>query len=198
MANAFKFTTLTVTAAEADTGRRLPQDDPRLAAVQNAVRAAVEAEFGDCGDVVVEIVVRAESAAAAEPSEPPPSLDREGGFLTYQKDGVTHCLGYLFARDDGRVYDAEYGLLADVDKAAADVHNRLYDRALMEGLDHCQVGQSGVFYFNDDAKQVKTWLGTVVAAAAVRGRVITFVRGGRLFRGRRNSDDESVVFTRVS
>jgi hypothetical protein len=90
------------------------------------------------------------------------------------------------------VYDAAHGKV-DVTPEQAEIHNKLLDQALINGLDtHCEVGQGGMFYLNNDA-QIITWLGTLIEPGPVRTRS-TFTRKGKVFRARASRGDHATVW----
>jgi hypothetical protein len=129
----------------------------------------------------------------------PPLLENIGSLITYKHHGKDTCLGYVFHTPEHGVYDAAHGKV-DVTPEQAEIHNKLLDQALINGLDtHCEVGQGGTFYLSDG--QIKTWLGTVIAPAlSRRGKHYSFVRGGKELHARETGgeDDSTVWLQRVS
>ncbi len=109
------------------------------------------------------------------------------------------CLGYLIHFKGHGVYDAEIGQV-EVSPEEADEHNKLLDKMLLEGLDNnCEVGQCGSFYFNRELREVKTFLGELVSdIVRLAGSIVTFERGGKVFRGRLSEDSDLLNFRRVS
>lgn len=132
--------------------------------------------------------------------------------------GTNTCLGYLLVvpagipvaasghTADDLCFDAEHGLVDGMTAARAELHNRVFDEAVLKGLDEgCQVGQGNYFYLEPRPlhvmwrPKVRTWLGTVVSDdVTVRGRGVTFRRGGRVFAGKKAAtpakDDESAIW----
>lgn len=127
-----------------------------------------------------------------------PPLNDLGSLINYtDTEGVVCALGFLLVHEQ-QVYDANFGLVP-VSVEHAERHNQLLSDALIAGLDTCQIGQSGMFYWSETKpQQVSTWIGTIVAdnAQCARSR-ITFWRNGRKFCGRRQKDSEAVVFERI-
>jgi len=130
------------------------------------------------------------------------SLDVVSDHGLYTIRGSKQCLGHLFAFED-KVFDPSHGQVP-VPRSEVDKHNELLDRMLVEGLDKsCEVGQGYFFYCTKDESgrwQVTSWTGVVVAPPAdtqVAGKVVTFNRNGKTFRGRRQKHADSFNFTRV-
>lgn len=122
-------------------------------------------------------------------------FDDNGGLLTFEKDGVTHCLGYLFYAENHGVYDAVLGKV-DITREVAERHNKVYDEALIKGLDEtCEVGQGSNFYRY--GKEVRTWIGTVVGQLSKVGRSRVLVRNGRRFECKCRKGEESVFLQRI-
>lgn len=147
----------------------------------------------------------------------PMQIRNEGGMLLYtsDRDGQTHTLGYLLVSPQHGVFDAEVGKV-EVTEEVAKEHNRVFDAAMIEGLDkNCKVGEGSVFYMGSvtdkdypegvtpggmlGSTAVKTWLGTMISATViVNGKHIRFLRNGMEFHGRRGGGgDESVFFRRI-
>ena len=121
----------------------------------------------------------------------PPRLENIGSLITYKHRRKDTCLGYLFHTPEHGVYDAAHGKV-DVTPAQAEIHNKLLDQALINGLDtHCEVGQGGTFYLRDG--QIKTWLGTVIERGPVLTRS-TFTRKGKVFRATASRGDDTTVW----
>ncbi len=117
------------------------------------------------------------------------------------------CLGFLMNFPGHGVYDANYGRVP-VSEEDAKTHNKLLSVAMIEGLDTCEVGQSGMFYGSLNAEDdggtatVATFTGEVVTAEAV---VLSkwkwvFERNGRKFSVDVPPDDDGnlVAVRRVS
>ena len=73
--------------------------------------------------------------------------------------------------------------------------------AEVKGLDECcQVGQGGMFYLSrkDGGTKVSTWTGTEVSSdVTVRASIVTFRRGGKMFRGRKRGGEDCFSFERI-
>lgn len=124
-------------------------------------------------------------------------LLNKGSLITY-KDGENEvCLGYLFDFTGEGIFDATLGKV-EVTPEEMEIHNRLFDEALLTGLDeNCEVGQEGTFYFTGNGK-VTTWMGTVVSEDVVkRNRSITFKRAGKTYRGVEQNDADCFNFKRI-
>jgi len=127
-----------------------------------------------------------------------PTLESNGGMLTYKDDGVDRCLGYLMDFKEHGVHDANFGKV-DVTPEAPEKHNQVLDEAMLKGLDErCEIGMGGTFYWSGE--KVTTFLGTVVAdrAITVRNRSITFTRNGKSYRGRLPKDGNAFNFRRIA
>lgn len=109
------------------------------------------------------------------------------------------CLGYLVHFKGHGIYDAEIGRV-EITPEEAEQHNKLLDKMLVDGLDNsCEVGQYGSFYFNRELKQVRTFLGELVSdVVRLAGSMVTFERGGKVFRGRITKDHDLFNFRRVN
>ena len=95
------------------------------------------------------------------------------------------------------VFDAHWGKV-DVTPEEATAHNAALDKAFIAGLDtNCEIGMMGTFYYNQTKREVHTFNGTVVAPARVVGKTSTFVRGGKVFRGRLQKDADCFNFKRI-
>ena len=123
-------------------------------------------------------------------------LENIGSLITIK--GTKTCLGPLFAFSSGNIFDATYGKVP-ITKEESEAHNKAFDKAIVEGLDeNCQIGQVGTFYYNDGEKTVKTFNGTLVSSNVRRsGKVVTFFRNGKIFRGQMRKDAECINFKRV-
>ena len=124
-----------------------------------------------------------------------------GSLITYHHDNNEHALGYLFSHK-GNVFDATLGAVSDqVTEEDADIHNRLFDEALINGLDNCEVGQCGNFYIDDPKKPTKvtTWLGTLVSDCIRHEKQrYLFTRNDRTFKIRRHNGENYVTCTRIA
>ena len=116
-----------------------------------------------------------------------PLLANIGSLITYQDEGGDRCLGYLLRFKGHGVYDPHFGRVEITPENAA-IHNWLLDAAMLEGLDqNCEIGMGGSFYLGkqDGRLVIKTFLGVLVSSDCTQhGRVVTFTRGGKLYRGR--------------
>lgn len=124
------------------------------------------------------------------------------GSLIIYLDGETgqeHCLGYLMPFTGHGVYDAEHGKV-EVPPEQAEIHNKLLSAAQIQGLDRCDVGQCGDFYFNADTKRVTTFVGELVtdAASFTKNSVYEFDRKSRRFRFKRRKADDCVTVKRIA
>jgi hypothetical protein len=129
-----------------------------------------------------------------------PRLKDEGGLLTYAAGGHEHCLGFLMHFEGKGGFDAEYGEV-EVTAEEAKTQNARLSRALLEGLDTCEVGQGAVFYLdNHDPPRVTTWTGEFVAIATRRNGIrYEFTRQDKTFEVRRLSrDGTDVMVTRTA
>jgi hypothetical protein len=127
------------------------------------------------------------------------SFENLGSLITIA--GTDNCLGYLMTFDGRGTFDAEYGRV-DISKENADTHNRLLDEAMLKGLDeNCEVGMGGSFYAQKDKQGksvVKTFMGTLVSDnVTISGRVLTFRRAGKVYRGRTSLEFDLFNFKRV-
>jgi hypothetical protein len=129
-----------------------------------------------------------------------PSFDNLGSLITYDGD---QALGYLMDFTGKGVYDASLGRVP-IEPHRARAHNEALDKAMLEGLDkNCELKQGGSFYYvrKDGTEQVVTFMGTVVADSsntAKVGRVITFKRAGKVYRGIEQRDGDIFNFKRIS
>ena len=125
-------------------------------------------------------------------------LELEGfGSLITVKD-TTQCLGSLIIFDGRGVYDPNYGRV-DVPVEHVDAHNHALDEACLKGMDeNCKIGQAGFAYYQGG--QVITFTGIVIASnpvVKVNGKVITFERKNKVYRGRLCDDADHFNFKRV-
>ena len=123
----------------------------------------------------------------------PLELKNDRGLLVNARSNTV--LGYLFEFSGGGVFSPDGKVQVTAEAAAA--HNNLLSQGEILGLDqNCQVGQRGTFYYR--AGSVVTWMGELVSNdVTVRGRVITFRRAGKAFRGRLCKDAECFHFRRI-
>ena len=130
-------------------------------------------------------------------------LEHLGSLITYKDaSGEDVALGYLFDFTGHGIFSPDGKV--EVSKEDANTHNMLLDKALLEGLDHCKVGQGGTFYFRhkDGIAQVTTWMGTVVTerirTSGSKRQTIFFSRNDMKFRGTLRKDADCFNFRRVS
>jgi len=109
--------------------------------------------------------------------------------------GSNTVLGYLCEFPGRGVFSPEGKVEVTADQAA--LHNRLLSRGEILGLDHsCQIGQPGTFYYRGGS--VTTWVGELVSNhVTVSGRVITFRRREKAFRGRLKQNADCFLFRRI-
>ena len=120
-----------------------------------------------------------------------PEILNRGFLLTFKEDGKDRCFGYIMVFAGRGAYEPNFGKM-NVSVAEAKTHNAALSKAEIEGLDTCQVGMGGTFYYNKDEKIVYTWHGDVVATGMfvqVKGKAITFIRNANVFRGRLSNGD---------
>ena len=131
----------------------------------------------------------------------PPEILHRGSLMTWLDHGQERCLGYLFEFPGHGIFEPNFGKL-EVTPEEAKTHNRLLSRAEIEGLDqNCAVGMGGLFYTRkgDGQAHVVTWLGEEVSRdVQVHGKVITFQRKGRGFRGRLRQQEDAFAFRRIT
>ncbi len=116
--------------------------------------------------------------------------------MTVNVAGAEQCLGFMFHTPQHGAFEPTAGKL-EVTAEEADAHNKALSKALIDGLDRCEVGQQGTFYYVNG--QVRTWVGDVVSTSITHtGSSITFTRNGKAFRGRLQKDADSFHFKRIS
>ena len=122
-----------------------------------------------------------------------------GSLITYKDSEYEVTLGYLIDFKDRGIFDANLGKV-DVSPEQADIHNKLFDNALIQGLDeNCQVKQGGFFYYNPESKTVKTFLGTLISnQVEIKRQTIIFQRNGKTFKGKLTKDSDLVFFERIT
>jgi hypothetical protein len=134
-------------------------------------------------------------------AETHPTFEHVGAVITYKDEGGDRCLGYLVCFEGLGVYAPSFGRV-EVRRENADIHNRLLDAAMLEGLDqNCEIGMGGSFYVGtqDQRLVIKTFLGALVSSDCTQhGRVVTFSRGGKHYRGRTSRDRGLFNFRRVA
>lgn len=129
----------------------------------------------------------------------PLHLENLGSLITFRQDGKDCCLGDLICHEDS-VFDPTYDKV-DVTPEQAEIHNKCYSKALIDGLDKCEIGQCGGFYYSytDGKYRVSAWHGTLVAEARLSDtNELCFTRKGRGFAGRMRRGSQHVTFKRVS
>lgn len=126
-----------------------------------------------------------------------PGFSFEGGLITFTIDGENCCLGYLMDFGDRGVYCAHYGRV-NVTPTQAEEHNRVFDRALIHGLDNqCEIGQGNVFYVRQNDSSVRSFIGTRIGTLRGARSNFEFERDGRVFRGKPERDSDAVFFVRI-
>jgi hypothetical protein len=106
------------------------------------------------------------------------------------------ALGYLWSVPGKGVFEPTLGRV-EIDPKFVQTHNIALDQALVDGLDRCEVGQRGSFYFV--AGKVQTWLGKLVSDdCRLSGKVLTFRRNGAIFRGTLKKCGDLFNFRRVA
>ena len=125
-----------------------------------------------------------------------PQLENKGSLITIA--GTNQCLGYLMNFTGHGIFDANLGKL-DLTPDEVKIHNDLLDKAMLEGLDKCSIGQGGTFYFFPHKRTVGTFMGTLVSEKVhLSGKVITFFRNGHQYRGRLQKEAECFNFKRIA
>ena len=108
--------------------------------------------------------------------------------------GTNQCLGSLMYFQGHGTFDPEHGAVP-VTKKEADIHNRALDQAMIEGLDKCQVGQCGMFYY--DGRVVHTFTNLTVNVDQWNSDNV-FTRKGKRFRIYRRKDCDLVTVKRTA
>lgn len=129
-----------------------------------------------------------------------PPLEHLGSLITYQGEQGPTCLGYLVDFGDRGVWDAHWGPVP-VTPQQAEIHNEALEKALLEGLDRCEVGQWGsLLYVQHRPLRVLTWLGREVSRQVKHTKSgLTFKRRGRTFRGKCTGRDSDLFdFERIA
>lgn len=104
-------------------------------------------------------------------------------------------VGYLFDFKDKGVFSPDGKV--EISPEDAKKHNELLSQAEINGLNNCQIGQWGAFYYIR-GKGVQTFIGTLVSSlVSVHGQVITFTIGTKRFRGRLSKDSALFNFKRI-
>ena len=118
------------------------------------------------------------------------------GLLAVSADESCIC-GYVLSIE-GSVWDAEYGRLPGVTREQGVKHNAVLDKAIIDGLDACKVGEGHMFYVASPGK-VTTFIGTPVGTCSPPDSR-TFVRGDRRFQHtpRKGPYNQQVFVTRVA
>jgi hypothetical protein len=134
-------------------------------------------------------------------TETHPTFEHVGSLITYEDEGGDRCLGYLVCFEGHGVYDPSFGRV-EVTRENADIHNRLLDAAMLEGLDqNCEIGMGGSFYVGKQEGRlvIKTFLGALVSSDCTQnGNSVTFVRAGNSYRGRMSHEHDLFNFRRVA
>ena len=109
------------------------------------------------------------------------------------------CLGYLMDfSNSGHGVHSPNGQVP-ITPEQAKIHNDLLSQAEILGLDKCEIGQYGTFYYING--KVSTFMGTVVSEnihLSPSKKTITFVYNGKQFRGTLQRDADCFNFKRIS
>lgn len=109
--------------------------------------------------------------------------------------GTNQCVGYLFNFTGKGIFSPD-GLIEEVTPEQMETHNKLLSQAEIAGLDKCEIGQHGTFYYVNG--KVSTFTGEVVSTSILRnGKSITFQRNGKKFRGTLQQDADCFNFKRI-
>jgi hypothetical protein len=131
-----------------------------------------------------------------------------GSLITIK--GTNQYLGFLMDFGDRGVFEPNNGKVS-ISPEHAKAHNKALEEAMLEGLDkNCQIGQGGSFYLHKLTEpttwtgggvgdyEVRTFLGTKVSDQCYRvGRVVTWFRKGKTFRGRMSQQYDLFNFRRI-
>lgn len=126
-------------------------------------------------------------------------LDNLGSLITYDEDGRTYHLDYIWVAGGKGAFEPNIGRV-DVSEADAETHNRLLSEAKINGLDTtCEVRQGGYFYLATKPLRIRTWDGQPVAdrVRLVGKTTIEFDRRDRTFRGTIPRDSDAIFIKRV-
>jgi hypothetical protein len=113
------------------------------------------------------------------------------------------CLGDLMHFQGHGTFDPYYGRV-DVTKEEAEIHNKAFGQARLEGLDkNCKVGQGSSAYLTRNKGtqrcEVTDFVGTVISTDVnISTTTITFRRKGMTFRGKMRKDSDNFNYRRVS
>ena len=114
---------------------------------------------------------------------------------TTNDNGLFVGLGYLFDFPGRGVFSPDDKV--EVTPEQAEKHNAILSQAEIDGLDNCQIGQWGTFYYVNN--QVRTWVGQVVSDTIWRnGNGIKFEYKDKMFRGRLQKNADYFNFKRIS
>lgn len=144
-----------------------------------------------------------EAALKVQPkkkSDPKVEILHKGSLLTFLRKGADKetCVGYLMNFEERGIHDAHLGQI-DVTLEQAEIHNNLLSEAEIKGLvENCAINVGGAFYLDEVKREVRTFVGTVVAPAEIHGSVVTFRKAGMVFRGRRSPENDIFHFKRIS
>lgn len=127
-------------------------------------------------------------------------LKNKGSLITYDTAQGETCLGYVLNSNGHGAFDAALGKV-ELTSEEIEAHNKALSLAEVQGLDKCEVGQWGTFFFNQAKREVRTWIGELVSSQvhlSPSGKGITFLRNGRQYRGRLQKDADCFNFKRVA
>lgn len=124
------------------------------------------------------------------------NINHRGSLMTVTEADGERCLGSLMDFKGHGVFEPSMGKV-DVTPEEASIHNKCLDEANIKGLDSCEVGLYGMLYFSKG--EVHTFTGATVSKdVRLRGKVLTFSRNGRTFRGTLRKDQDLFCFKRVA
>jgi len=98
----------------------------------------------------------------------------DGAFVNTSPTSIAGSLIYF---PQHGVYCASAGRLNGITEEQVTAHNAAFDKANIEGLDKCQIGQMGMFYYKPTSQSfssdilVKTFTGIEVGRASRVGQV---------------------------
>lgn len=129
-------------------------------------------------------------------------LDHVGSLICLK--GTHDLLGYMM-EFEGKVFEPTYGAVP-VSPDDAKTHNECMTKALIAGLDKCEIGRGGSFYHSveNGLDCVRTFTGELVAGgrdadtyASSAGGTITFTRNGLTFEGDLDHGGSLFYFERI-
>ncbi len=170
-------------------------DMMELSKAYDACKALAEGAPLSPADLTTSSMQDADFDPEEEERQHPIVLENLGSLITYKHDEQEIMLWHLYVHE-GKVYEPNLGVV-EVPLEHVAAHNAALDKALIEGLSTCRVGQGGLFYYNDQANEVRTWTGIVVSKDVfVNGKRIVFRKDGMEFVGDLRPDEEVFEFAR--